>query len=49
MFGKNAADAEDCNGAVNISRRGRESLRLRNAINQPEAAVLATDQQAVAF
>jgi IS605 OrfB family transposase len=44
----NLMDA-DHNGAVNISRRGRESLRLRNAVNRPEAAVLATDQQAVAF
>jgi putative transposase len=44
----NLMDA-DHNGAVNISRRGRESLRSRNAVNRPEAAVLATDQQAVAF
>jgi len=39
----------DHNGAVNISRRGRQSLRSRNAVNRPEAAVLATDRQAVAF
>jgi putative transposase len=44
----NLMDA-DHNGAVNISRRGRQSLRSRNAVNRPEAAVLATDQQAVAL
>jgi len=44
----NCMDA-DHNGAVNISRRGRQSLRSRNAVNRPEAAVLATDRQAVAF
>jgi putative transposase len=42
----NLMDA-DHNGAVNISRRGCQSLRWRNAVNRPEAAVLATDQQAV--
>ncbi|HZF39116.1 MAG TPA: transposase, partial [Blastocatellia bacterium] len=35
----NLMDA-DHNGAVNISHRGRESLRSRNAVNRPEAAVL---------
>jgi putative transposase len=44
----NLMDA-DHNGAVNISRRGRMSLRSRNAVNRPEAAVPATDRQAVAF
>jgi putative transposase len=44
----NSMDA-DHNGAVNISRRGRQTLRSRNAVNRPEAAVLATDQQAVAL
>ena len=39
----------DINGAVNISRRGRQSLRSRDAVNRPEAAVLVTDQQAVAL
>jgi putative transposase len=44
----NLMDA-DHNGAVNISRRGRQALHLRNAVNRPKAAVLATDQQAACF
>lgn len=39
----------DVNGAINISRRGCQALLSSDAVNQPEAAVLATDQQAVAF
>lgn len=39
----------DMNGAINISRRGCQTLLSSDVVNQPEAAVFATDQQAVAF
>lgn len=38
----------DLNGALNISRRGCQSV-FSDSVTQPEAAVLVTDQQAVCF